>query len=167
MKKSPTTVFTLETGMYDSDAEEDRGKEVVMPTPCLSVYRSTIEAAAAVEGLNIVEGDIWFFAADGAPLEAEFSAMPYINSEKNTYFAGVYKLVPGQGETLQHVLAEGTGGDDLSPIKIVVYVPATDAYARSCGWPDAKSMNESIAPALDFLPRELLKRVRFEMRPLV
>lgn len=160
-------IFALEIGFYDSKPGGPDADNVVTPTPCLTLYPSTDAAAAANEGLTIVEGDIWFYAADGAPMEADFSEEPYINNEKNTYFPGVYKLVPGEGETLQQVLAEETPAHAPPPVGIVVYVPSTDDYARGCGWMDAKTMNVSISAALHFLPKDLLKRVRFEARPAV
>ena len=58
--------FALEVGYYESVAEAEAGKEVVLATPRLEVFFSASIAAAKKEGLNIVEGDLWFFAFDGS-----------------------------------------------------------------------------------------------------
>jgi hypothetical protein len=48
-----SVTFGLEIGYYDSVAEADAGKEVVLATPQLEVFFSARIAAAKKEGLTI------------------------------------------------------------------------------------------------------------------
>jgi hypothetical protein len=154
--------FGLEIGYYDSLAEADAGKEVVLPTPRLEVFFSASIAAAKKEGLTIVEGDLWFFAFDGSPLKACFSKKPYIDFDKNTYFAGVYSLQPGGGEKLQDVIAKLIANNPSPHTQIIVRIPATNESARGYGWSDIKSMKGDIEQALRILPSDMAKRIVFE-----
>lgn len=70
----------------------------------LQVYASESEAAAAVVGLEIVEGDWKFFSSNGSPLEADFSIQPRIHPERNTYTKGVYTLKPANAGTNLYTL---------------------------------------------------------------
>lgn len=154
--------FGLEIGYYDSLAEADAGKEVVLPTPQLEVFFSASFAAAKKEGLTIVEGDLWFFAFDGSPLKACFSKKPYIDFDKKTYFRGVYSLQPGCGEKLQDVIAKLIANNPSPHTQIIVRIPATNESARGYGWPDIKSMKGEIEQALKILPSDMAKRIVFE-----
>lgn len=59
------------------------------------------EAIEQTRGINVVEKDTFFFAADGSPLEARFSKPAHFDSDGKTYTNGVYSLLPGTGRTLQ------------------------------------------------------------------
>jgi hypothetical protein len=157
-----SVIFGLEIGYYDSVVEVDAGKEVVLATPQLDVFFSASNAAAKKEGLNIVEGDLWFFGFDGSPLEACFSKEPYVDTERKTYFPGVYSLQPGRGEKLQDVIAKLITKNPSPHTRIVVRVPATDESAQGYGWSDIKAMKEGIELALKILPSDMAKRVVYE-----
>ena len=157
-----SVTFALEIGYYDSVAEADAGKEVVLATPRLEVFSSASIAAAEREGLDIVEGDLWFFAFDGSPLKACFSKEPYVDTDKNTYFPGVYSLQPGCGEKLQEVIAKLIAKNPSPHTQIIVRVPATNESARGYGWSDIKSMKDGIEHALKILPSDMAKRIVFE-----
>jgi len=154
--------FALEIGYYDSVAEADAGKEVVLPTPQLGIFSSASIAAAKKEGLTLVEGDLWFFAFDGSPLKAYFSKKPYVGANRNRYFAGEYSLQPGSGEKLQDVIAKLIASNPSPHTQIIVRVPATDESAREFGWSDIKSMKDGIQDALRILPSDMAKRVVYE-----
>jgi hypothetical protein len=156
------SVFGLEIGYYDSVAEADAGKEVVLATPRLEVFFSASIAAAKKEGLTIVEGDLWLFAFDGSPLKACFSKQPYVDTDRRKYFAGVYTLQPGYGEKLQDVIAKLIAKNPSPHTQIVVRVPATNESARGYGWSDIKAMKDGIEHALKILPSDMAKRIVFE-----
>ena len=156
------SVFGLEIGYYDSVAEADAGKEVILATPRLEVFFSASIAAAKKEGLNILEGDLWFFAFDGSPLKARFSKEPYVDTDRKKYFPGEYSLQPGCGEKLQEVIAKLIAKNPSSHTRIIVRVPATNEYARGYGWSDIKTMKDGIEHALKILPSDMAKRVVFE-----
>jgi hypothetical protein len=160
--KTPTITFGLEIRGYDSSAEGHAGKEIVLATPRLEIFFSPSIAASNKEGLEIVEGDLRFFAFDGSPLKACFSREPYVDTDSRTYFPGVYSLEPGWGEKLQDVIAMLIAQNPSPHTQIVVHVPATDEDARSYGWSDAKTMKEGIDQALTMLPSDMAKRVVFE-----
>jgi hypothetical protein len=157
-----SVTFALEIGYYDSVAEADAGKEVVLATPRLEVFSSASIAAAKKEGINIVERNLWFFAFDGSPLKACFSKKPYVDTDRNRYFTGVYSLQPGSGEKLQDVIAKLIAKNPSPDTRIVVRVPATDESARGYGWSDIKAMKDGIEQALKILPSEMAKRILFE-----
>ena len=102
----------------------------------LSVFSSRAEAAASVEGLEIVEGDWRFFGADGAPLEVRFSTMPRINAQQSTYTNGEYVLEPAKsGASLLEVLAAVDCRDEadsgLTSLRAVEQFLIDQAIARS------------------------------------
>jgi len=70
----------------------------------LVTYGTAAEAIEQTPGINIVEKDTFFFAADGTPLEAHFSKPAYFRSNGTAYTNGVYSLAPGTGRTLQNWL---------------------------------------------------------------
>ena len=156
------SVFGLEIGYYDSVAEADAGKEVVLATPRLEVFFSASIAAAKKEGLNIVEGDLWFFAFDGSPLKACFSKEPYVDTDRKKYFPGEYSLQPGCGEKLQEVIAKLIAKNPSPHTRIIVLVPATNESARGYGWSDIKAMKDGIEHALKILTSDMAKRIVFE-----
>lgn len=155
-------VFSLETGIYDSTAVEDAGKEVVLWTPQLGIFYSADFAAKNRYGLDIVEGDLRFFAADGSPLEANFSVEPRFNSN-NTFFPGIYTLKSGTGINLQTALKDRIAANVSPHARIKVRTPkSNDSAANGWGWPDAATMRAGIVVALSILPEELAQRVDFE-----
>lgn len=157
-----SVTFGLEIGYYDSAVEGEAGKEVVLATPRLEVFFSGSIAAAKREGLDVVEGDLWFFAFDGSPLEARFSKEPYVDAERNRYFPGVYSLQPGCGEKLQDVIAKLISKNPSPHTQIIVDLPATNESAQGYGWSDIKAMKNGIEHALKILPPDMAKRVVFE-----
>jgi hypothetical protein len=159
---NPSCTFALEIGYYESLAEADAGKEVLLATPRLEVFSSVSIAAAKKEGLNIVEGDLWFFASDGSPLKACFSKEPWLDTKIRKYFPGVYSLEPGCGDKLQDVIAKLIAENPSPHTQIIVRVPATDEFALGYGWPDVKSMKAGIEQVLKILPSDMAKRVVFE-----
>jgi hypothetical protein len=158
-----SVTFGLEIDSYDSVAEADAGKEIVLPTPQLEVFFSASIAAANKEGLNIVEGDLWFFAFDGSPLKACFSKEPYVDTDRRKYFPGVYSLQPGFGEKLQEVIAKLIAKNPSPHTQIIVRVPATNESAQRYGWSDIKAMKDGIGHALKILPSDMAKRIVFEL----
>jgi hypothetical protein len=157
-----SVTFGLEIYYYDSVAEADAGKEVVLPTPRLEVFFSARVAAAKKEGLNIVEGDLWFFAFDGSPLKACFSKKPYVDAARKKYFPGEYSLQPGSGEKLQEVIAKLIARNPSPHTQIILRVPATNESARGYGWSDIKAMKDGIEHSLKILPSDMAKRIVFE-----
>ena len=157
-----SVTFSLELGSYDSLDEADAGKDVTFLTPQINVYFSANHAAADKEGINIWEGDLWFFASDGLPLEASFSKKPYVDMVKNEYFRGVYTLQPGHGESLQDAIAKIVGQNDSPHSQIIVRMPDTNEGARVYGWSDIESMTAGIENALEFLPLDMARRIVFE-----
>ena len=161
-------VFSLNTGWWNFDESSDEP----LRTPELGVYRSAADAAADNEGLSIVEtlhgyDDLWFFAADGSPLEAHFSQEPYINFERNTYFRGVYSLHPGTGATLLEAIEKRVvSNEDRSPqARIVVWIAGTNEAVKEFGWSTPEIMKQSIKLALRILHPEMQKRLVFVKLP--
>jgi hypothetical protein len=70
-------------------------------TWALITYATVAEAIEQTPGINIVEKDTFFFAADGSPLEAHFLKPAHFHSDGKTYTDGVYSLPAGTGRTLQ------------------------------------------------------------------
>jgi hypothetical protein len=157
-----SVTFGLEIGYYDSAAEADASKEVVLATPQLDVFFTASIAAAKKEGLNMVEGGLWFFAFDGSPLKACFSKEPYVDTDRKKYFLGEYSLQPGCGEKLQEVIAKLIAKNPSPHTRIIVRVPATNESARGYGWSDIKAMKDGIEHALKILPSDMAKRIVFE-----
>ena len=157
-----SVIFGLEIGYYDSVAEADAGKEVVLATPRLEVFFSASIAAAKKEGLNIVEGDLWFFAFDGSPLKGCFSKEPHVDTDRRKYFPGVYSLQSGCGEKLQEVIAKLIAKNPSPHTRIIVRVPATNERAQGYGWSDIKAMKDGIEHALKIFPSDMAKRIVFE-----
>jgi len=157
-----SVTFGLEIGYYDSVAEADAGKEVVLATPQLEVFSSASIAAAKKEGLSIVEGDLWFFAFDGSPLKACFSKEPYVDPIRHKYFPGVYSLESGSGEKLQDVIAKLIANNPSPHTRIIVRIPATNESARGYGWSDIKVMKDGVEHALKIFPADISKRILFE-----
>ena len=157
-----SVTFGLEIGYYDSVAEADAGKDVVLATPQLEIFFSVGNAAAKKEGLCIAEGDLWFFAFDGSPLKACFSKEPYVDTDRKKYFPGIYSLQPGLGEKLQDVIAKLIAKNPSPHTRIVVRVPTTDESAQGYGWSGIKAMKEGVEHALTILPSDMAKRVVFE-----
>lgn len=154
--------FGLKIGYYDSVVESDAGKEVILATPQLEVFYSAGSAVAEKEGIDIVEGDQWFFACDGSPLEACFSEKPHVDTERNKYFPGIYLLQPGPGKKLRDVIAKIIGENPSPHTRIVVRMPNTDESAQKYGWLDVKTMKEGVEHALKILPSDMAKRIVFE-----
>jgi hypothetical protein len=152
--QNPATVFALEVGHWDYT-----GTPETLATPHLSLYFSSACAAERREGLNIVEGDLWFFDSNGAPLEARFSKEPYIDQVRNRYFKGEYTLVPGRGISLPDSLLKWLTDPRA---RIRVWQPADDESAKFFGWPDVDALRQCTAQALDILPSDLRVRVAFE-----
>ncbi len=165
--KTRSVTFRLRTLYYDSPHESDDGE--VLTTPWLEVYYSAEDAAADNEGLSIVEtldgyGDLWFFAADGSPLRAEFSKPPHFN-DNNTYFPGAYSLKRGAGDDLLRSLAKLIAKNRSPHSQIIVDIAATDETANRFGWADAQTMAHGVTHALQILPPDMLKRVVFARYP--
>src|SRR5262249_9622009 len=87
-------VFALEIGYRDAVPDADNSD--VLATPTLYAFSNAAVAAASNEGLTIVEGDLWFFASEGSPLEALFSEQPYVYPDRPSYFPGRYSLQAGR-----------------------------------------------------------------------
>jgi hypothetical protein len=160
--KNSTVTFVLRIDYYDSDAPSDKGKNVVLACPHLSVFSSAQMAAAFEEGLEIVEGDIVFFAADGSPLKANFSEKPYVDAKNKKYFAGAYSLEAGKGDNLQTAIEKIIASNASPHARIRVYATGDTEMAREYGWQSAKAMKDGIAQALKILPPELADRVLYE-----
>jgi hypothetical protein len=128
----------------------------------LGIFHSARIAAEQRYGLEVVEGDLRFYAADGSPLEANFIKEPSFATDMRTFFPGVYTLRPGTGNYLQTVLAERIAFNVSPYAQIMVYVPISQESASNWGWPNAKAMEDGIAEALKILPSELLRRVTFK-----
>jgi hypothetical protein len=163
--ENASVVFSLNTGYWDFDDES-------LHTPELSVYRSAADAASDNEGLSIVEtlqgnDDLWFFAADGSPLEAQFSQQAYINFERNTYFRGVYSLHLGTGPTLFDAIEKiiASNGDRSPQARIGVWIAGTDEAATQFGWSTPEAMKEGVVLALRILPGDMQRRLIFAKLP--
>jgi hypothetical protein len=157
-----SVTFALDIDYYDSVSEGEAGKEVVLATPRLEVFFSASAAAAKKEGLDIVEGDLWFFASDGQPLKACFSKEPYVDQDRNKYFSGVYSLQRECGEKLQDVIAKVIAKNPSPHTWIIVRLPYTDQAAREYGWSDIKSMRDGVERALKILSSDMAERIVFE-----
>jgi hypothetical protein len=155
-------IFSLEHAYYDSTAEADAGKEIVLATPQLGVYFTQEMAIDKNEGLNIVEGDLSFFASDGSPMKANFSREPFIDSDRRTYFPGVYTLEAGAGKPLQETIAGRIENNPSPHTKIIVRMPEDDEHARFYGWSSLSAMKKGVADALQILPLSMLERVVYE-----
>ncbi len=70
----------------------------------LTTYATIEEAIEQTPGMDVAEGGVPFFAADGSPLAPEFSEPARMYHDTNTYTNGVYSLALGTGRTLQDVL---------------------------------------------------------------
>ncbi len=167
--ENASVVFSLNTGNWDFDESRD---DEPLRTPELGVYRSAANAAADNEGLSIVEtlagdDDLWFFAVDGSPLEAQFSQQPYINFEKNEYFRGVYSLHLGSGTNLFDAIAKiiATNQERSPQARIAVWIASTDEAAKGFGWSTSEAMKEGVVLALRILPPDLQKRLIFAKLP--
>lgn len=160
MTNTPESItFSLEIGFYDPAEKGDR--EDCHVTPQLGIYCSAADATADREGLDIVEGDLWFYAADGSLMQAQFSEEPYVSADKPTYFPGIYGLHPGSGEPLLHAIARiiAENGDSSPRTRIVVSMAATDEVAKQFGWPDMAAMKEGVKRALRILPPDMFRRL--------
>jgi hypothetical protein len=167
--ENASVVFSLDTRCWDFD-EGDESEP--LRTPELGVYRSAAHAAADRIGLEIVEtldghADLWFFAADGVPLEAHFSQQPYIDFERNTYFAGVYSLHLGSGTNVFDAIAKiiASNHDRSTQARIVVWIASTDEDAKDFGWPTPEAMKDGVARALRILPPDMQRRLIFANLP--
>ncbi|MFZ0913392.1 MAG: hypothetical protein WBQ76_15785 [Candidatus Korobacteraceae bacterium] len=169
LANSTSVVFGLETPNY-YPYELDEAEDII--TPGLDIYRCAADAAAHRDGIDIWEtlagfGDLWFFAADGSPLEARFSREPYFNADKPTYFPGVYTLEPGTGEDLLSAIAKviAKNGNSSLFTRIIVGTAACDEAARQYGWSSVQAMKDGVELALRILPPDLLTRVMFTRVP--
>ncbi|HEY0105989.1 MAG TPA: hypothetical protein VGB91_07890 [Rhizomicrobium sp.] len=156
---NPSFVFALKIGYRDATPEAD--KSDVLATPNLEVFSNATVAAASNEGINIVEDDLWFFAADGSPLEALFSERPYVDAERLKYFAGKYSLRVGQGKTLQEMISSILPNKP-SHAQITVRVAASNERAQEYGWSDVEVMKSNVERALKILSPDVARLVVFE-----
>jgi hypothetical protein len=156
-----TLVFALQLSYWDASPES--ASTEVRANPDLEVFSNTTLAAASKEGINIVEGDLWFFAADGSPLEAVFSEQPYVDNERLKYFAGKYSLHAGRGKTLRQMISNVLS--DYPPLgeKIIVRVAASDEVAQKYGWSDVEEMRSNVDQALEAAVPDLAKLVEFDL----
>ena len=118
-------------------------------------------------GLEIVEtlhgyGDLWFFAADGSPLEASFSQEPHFNQD-NTFFPGVYSLASGIGTSLLDAVEKviASNGERSPQARIVVWVANTNQEAAQFGWATPAEMKEGVLLLLQILPHGTQRRLIF------
>jgi hypothetical protein len=160
----PTLVFALEFTYWDAPPES--GTTEVITTPTLNAFANAALAASSNEGLNIVEGDLWFFAADGSPLEAAFSEQPYVNVERLKYFAGKYSLQAGRGETLREMISDVLPLVPPQCAKIIVRVATSNDVAREHGWPDVETMKMCVDQALEATLPDMAKLIDFDIFPL-
>jgi hypothetical protein len=160
----PTLVFALEFTYWDAPPES--GTTEVITTPTLNAFANASLAVSSNEGLNIVEGDLWFFAADGSPLEATFSEQPYVDVERLRYFAGKYSLQAGRGKTLREMISDVLS--DVLPqcAKIIVRVATSNEVARDHGWTDVETMKNSVNQALEAAVPDMAKVIDFDIFPL-
>ncbi|HEX4303365.1 MAG TPA: hypothetical protein VHZ78_11265 [Rhizomicrobium sp.] len=156
---NPSFVFALEIGYRDANPESDNSE--VLATPNLKVFSNATVAAASNEGINIVEGDLWFFAADGSPLKALFSKEPYVDTERLKYFVGKYSLQVGQGRKLQEVISGILSGNP-SRAQIIVRAAASNESAQEYGWSDVEAMKGNVERALKILSPDMAELVVFE-----
>jgi hypothetical protein len=136
-------VFSLHFSYWDDPPGSDGTSIIAKPT--LEAFADAAVAAASNEGLSIVEGDLWFFLADGSPLEAVFSEQPYVDTKRLRYFAGAYSLQPGHGKTLREIIAER-----CPPIpQIIVRSAPSDEAARRHGWSSVGELKSKVEKALE------------------
>lgn len=143
----PTLVFAL--GFTYWDAPPESGSTQVIATPTLNAFANTSLAASSNQGLTIVEGDLWFFAADGSSLEAAFAEQPYVDVERLRYFAGKYSLQAGREKTLREMFSNVLSDVPPQCAKIIVRVATSNEVAREHGWPDVETMKNSVNQALE------------------
>jgi hypothetical protein len=153
---APTLVFALEFTYWDARPESD-GTEVIA-RPNLDAFSTAVLAASSNEGINIVEGDLWFFAADGSPLEAVFSERPYVDAERLKYFTGKYSLQAGHGKTLREMISDRSYRDP----QIIVRLADSNEVAQKYGWSDVEEMKSNVDQALSDAVPDLTKLVEFE-----
>ena len=149
-------VFALDVGFWDS------ADGTTLATPQLDPYSSAAAAAATREGLDIVEGDLWFFSSDGSPLQAQFSQEPKVDTGKGTYFPGVYTLQPAAGENLNGTLSKIINGK--AGAQVIVWIASTDKTAQKNGWKDLAAMKSAVDAALQNLTLDMAMRVLFKER---
>lgn len=148
-------VFALEFTYWNAPSEAD-GTEVVA-RPTLTVFLDADLAASSYEGINIIEGGLWFFAADGSPLEAVFSEQPSVNPDQLTYRAGKYFLRPGSRKSLREVIIDRS----VAP-RMVVRIAASNSVARDYGWEDAEEVRWRVERYLEAAIPDLAKPIEFE-----
>lgn len=153
-RKRKSTVIALTYGFADNSSGE------TLCIPKLRFFSSAERAAACCEGIDIVEGDLWFFGSDGAPLKATFSEEAFIDRDK--YFPGVYSLKPGSGNSLYEELIKILTGNSSAGSWIALYAAHTDNFAQQNGWPDSATMHADIREVLESLPPHMLNFIRFE-----
>jgi hypothetical protein len=153
-------VFSLEFTSWDAPPESGGTEVIVKPT--LEAFSNAALAASSHEGINIVEGDLWFFAADGSPLEAVFSEQPYFDSKRSEYFAGIYCLRAGRGKTLREMVLEGYPAD----APIIVRVATSNEAAQRYGWTDVEEMKNKVNQALEGALPDLTGLFDFESLPI-
>ncbi|MBI1214856.1 MAG: hypothetical protein GC185_03440 [Alphaproteobacteria bacterium] len=158
---APSIIFALRTAFRDAENLKAGSGDAVLAVPHITPYASTLSAVADIEGLEIAEGGVALFAAEGAPLHAVFSERPYVEDARNRYFAGVYTLHKGDGEGLTvaiNRILSGNGGED-GPVHVLM--PDTDEGAQDGGWPALSFMKADVEKALKMLPPELERRIVF------
>jgi hypothetical protein len=161
--KNQSVTFSLDIGFFDSCHEDDAGE--VLETPLLGVYYSADDAASDRIGLEIVEGDLWFFACDGSPLGADFSKEPHFN-DNNTFFPGTYSLKRGAGsDGLVRSLAKLVDQNRSPHTQIIVWIATCDETGNRFGWSNIQVMAEGVTRALQVLPPDMLRRVVFATLP--
>ena len=153
-------VFALEISYWDAPPES--GSTETIAKPDLEVFSNAVLAAASNEGINIAEGDLWFFAADGSPLEAVFSERPYVDTERLKYLAGKYALQAGCGKPLRESIWDILSEVPMPGAQIVVRVANSNEVAREHGWSDVDAMKSSIEQALEAAVPDLINLVVFE-----
>ena len=159
----PGLVFALAIRHWDAPPES--GSARVIAKPDLAAFANEAVAAASNEGINVVEGDLWFFAADGSPLEAVFSEPPYVDAERLTYFAGTYSLRAGRGMTLRRMLSEILSDNPVRGARIAVRIATSNDVAQQHGWPNALAMESDLEQALEAAIPDLAKLIVFEAYP--
>lgn len=135
-------VFSLQFSFWDGPPGSDGTSTIAKPV--LEAFADAAVAAASNEGLNIVEGDLWFFSADGAPMDAVFSERPYVDAKRLIYFAGTYSLQPGHGKTLREIIAERCP----SMPQLIVRSAPSDDDARKHGWSSVGQLKSTVEKAL-------------------
>ena len=155
-----TLVFALQITYWD--APPDSGCADIIAKPTLETFSDAALAASSKEGINIVEGDLWFFAADGSALEAVFSEQPYVDPERLRYFAGKYSLQTGHGKTLREMISDILSDVPMSNAQILVLGTPSDEWVHEHGWSDAETMRSQIKQALEVAVPDLAMLSVFE-----